>query len=258
MSLKSNKETTMEDLTLVSFVVLILKQWKIMLLCIVAIIAITVLAVFLKPAKYDFATMYSIASYETAEGLKRGLETPEEVAAKIENVFLEQTRRKLLSDEAIQQLPFEMTITNPRNTLLLRINSVSAEKQQSMIEAFHENIVELIQEDQQYIVNSLKNSLQLQYDSYSQALEAARNSNTENASELEAVYVERTLQLERRISSINEGSSTQLAVRSLEPVGISNQLILAIGILLALFLAPITAVFSLFVKKVIAEYRGGY
>lgn len=31
--------------------------------------------------------MYSVASYEIVEGVKRGLETPEEVIAKVNNVF---------------------------------------------------------------------------------------------------------------------------------------------------------------------------
>lgn len=42
---------------------------------------------FLKPVKYGFTTMYSVASYEIVEGVKRGLETPEEVIAKVNNVF---------------------------------------------------------------------------------------------------------------------------------------------------------------------------
>ena len=64
--------------------------------------------------------MYSIASYETVEGVKRGLETPEEVIAKINNVFLEQQQRNILSDSSVSELPFEVNINNPRNTLLLK------------------------------------------------------------------------------------------------------------------------------------------
>ncbi|MBZ5486430.1 lipopolysaccharide biosynthesis protein [Halomonas aquamarina] len=247
----------MEDLTLVGFVVMVLRQWRLMLVFMLAIIMLTAGVVYLKPAKYNFTTVYSVASYETAEGIKRGLETPDEVIAKISNVFLEQTRRSLLSKESIEQLPFETMVTNPRNTLLLSITSKSSEKNQEMIERFQENLIDLIQQDQQAIVESLTNSLQYQFEAYSQALEAARDANTERASELEATYIEAVTQLERRIASINEGNSTQVAVRSLEPVGLSKQLLLAIGFFLAFLLAPLAAIFSLFVKKVIAEYRLG-
>lgn len=98
-------------------------------------------------------------------------------------------------------------------------------------------------------------NLNAQKEAYSQALEAARETNSENARELEASFFEKMLQLERRIESINSGDSTQFAVQSLEPVGISKTFILAFGVLVALLFAPLVAVFSIFAKQVAVAYR---
>ena len=113
MDSQESGATTPEDMTLVGFVVLLLKQWKIMLVCIACVMLLTLAALWLKPVKYGFATMYAVASYETLEGEREGLETPEEVIAKLENVFIEQQRRQLLEDESVEGIPFDIDVTNP-------------------------------------------------------------------------------------------------------------------------------------------------
>ena len=249
------QEQVPEEMTLVSLVTLLLKQWKIMLACIACVMLLTLAALWLKPVKYGFATMYAVASYETLDGEREGLETPEEVIAKLENVFIEQQRRQLLEDESVEGIPFDIDVTNPSNTLLLRILSESEEVHQPMIEQFHEGLVNAIKQDQQQLVEELMAGLDAQQQAYSQALEVARAASSESARELEASFFEKTLQLERRIESINPGDSTQLAVQSLEPVGIGKPFILAFGVLVALLLAPLAAVFSVFVTQVAAAYR---
>ncbi|WP_030071877.1 Wzz/FepE/Etk N-terminal domain-containing protein [Halomonas alkaliantarctica] len=245
------------EITLVDFVVLLLRQWKVMLSCIAIVLLITLLVAFLKPVQYEFTTMYGVASYETVEGAKRGLETPEEVVAKVNNIFLEQQRRNILSDSSIAELPFEVSVNNPRNTLLLKIASAAEEKYQPLIERFHESLVLAIEDDQRNLVNMLKNNLQYQFEAYSEALEAARASSSETAGEIEAAYFEKVFLLERRIDSINEGEASQLAVQSLEPVGLGKGFIVAVGFLLALLFAPIAAVISIFAKKVRIAYQHG-
>ncbi|CAH1043952.1 Wzz/FepE/Etk N-terminal domain-containing protein [Halomonas sp. TD01] len=253
----SNDAGKAENITLVDFVVLLLRQWKVMFSCIVIVLLITVLVIFLKPVKYEFTTMYSVASYETVEGVKRGLETPEEVIAKVNNVFLEQQQRNMLSDSSVLELPFEVSVNNPRNTLLLRVTSLSEDEHQPLIERFHDGLVQAIENDQSNLVNTLKNNLQYQFEAYSEALEAARTSSSETAGELEAAYFEKVFLLERRIDSINEGDASQLAVRGLEPVGLGRSFIMAVGLLLAFLFAPIAAVMSIFVKKVRVAYQRG-
>tara|TARA_B100000929_G_scaffold283968_1_gene265659 strand:- start:925 stop:1719 length:795 start_codon:yes stop_codon:yes gene_type:complete len=255
METRKSQKQVPEDMTLVSFVTLLLKQWKVMLACVTCVMLLTLAALWLKPVKYGFATMYAVASYETLEGEREGLETPEEVIAKLENVFIEQQRRQLLEDESVEGIPFDIDVTNPRNTLLLRIMSESQAVHQPMIERFHAGIVTSIQQDQEQQVERLTAGLNAQQEAYSQALEAAQASNSDNARELEASFFEKMLQLERRIESINPGDATQLAVQSLEPVGIGSSFILAFGVLVALLLAPLAAVFSVFVKQVAAAYR---
>lgn len=255
MDSQINGVTQPDDMTLVSFVVLLLKQWKVILVCVICVMLLTLMAIWLKPVKYGFATMYAVASYETLEGERESLETPEEVIAKLENIFIEQQRRQLLEDEAIEEIPFDIEVTNPRNTLLLRIISESESGNQPMIEQFHEGLVSSIQQDQQRLVERLTTGLNAQQEAYTQALEAAQVSNSENARELEASFFEKRLQIERRIESIDPGDATQQAVQSLEPVGIGKTFILAFGVLVALLLAPLAAIFSVFVKQVAFAYR---
>lgn len=246
-----------EDLGLVEFSVMLLKQWKTMLISVFFLLGATVAIVFLKPIKYDYTTMYGIASFETSEGIKRGVETPQEVIAKIENIFLEQERRAILSEGETASLPFEMNISNPSNTILLRITSIADSTHQPLIERFHEGLIEALKIDQASLVDSLRSSLEQQYEAYSEALSVAQNSVSENASELTASYFEKVFLIERRLGSINEGDASQIAVRSIEPVGVGRGFVLAIGLMLAFVLAPLVAVFGIFVRKVVFVYRKG-
>lgn len=244
-----------DDMLLVDFVVLLLKQWKIMLASVVCIMLLTLAALWLKPVKYGFVTMYAIASYETLEGNRVGLEKPEEVIAKLDNVFIDRQRRQLLQDDEIVDITFDVEVSNPRNTLLLRIISDAETAYQPVVEQFHEGVIASIQEDQHQLVEGLTERLNAQYEAYSQTLETARESNSDAARELQVSFFEDMLQLERRIESINPGDSTQLALQSLEPTGIGKTFILAIGVIVALLLAPLVAVFSIFVKQVAVAYR---
>ena len=83
------------------------------------------------------------------------------------------------------------------------MTSASEEKFQPLIERFHDGLVQTIEDDQSNFVDMLKNNLQYQFEAYSEALEAARTSNSETVGELEAAYFEKVFLLERRIDSIN-------------------------------------------------------
>lgn len=251
----ANEKAQPDDITLVGLVTLLLTQWKIMLACVVCIMVLTLIVLWLKPIKYGFVTMYSVASYETIGGERRGLETPEEVIAKLENIYIGQQRRRLFEDEKIASVSLNVEVSNPRSTLLLRIISDAEAAHQPIIEQFHNGLVRSIQEDQQQLVEGITASLNTQQESYSKALEAIRESNSVNAREIEASFFENMFQLERRIESIKSGDSTQLAVQSLEPAGIGKAFILAFGVVVALLLAPLVAVFSVFAKQVAIAYR---
>ncbi|WP_235937265.1 lipopolysaccharide biosynthesis protein [Vreelandella azerica] len=255
MDLRVKENSNPDDMLLVDFVVLLLKQWKIMLTSVVCIILLTLAALWLKPVKYGFVTTYTIASYETLEGNRVGLEEPEEVIAKLDNTFIDKQHRRLLQDDEIADITFEVEVSNPRNTLSLLISSDADTAYQPVVEQFHEGLIASIQEDQHQLVEGVTERLNAQYEAYSQALEAARKSNSEAAGELQVSFFEDMLQLDRRIESINPGGPTQLALQSLKPNGIGKTFILAIGVIVALLVAPLVAVFSIFVKQVAIAYR---
>lgn len=244
----------LEEMTLVEFVVLLLQQWKAMLGCVAFIMVLTLLAIWLKPVQYSFSTLYAVASYETSEGDRVGVEMPEEVIAKVDNIFIHERYHQLLHDESIQGIPFSTRVTRLGDTLLLHIVSDSSPEDQSLVERFHDGLLTLVMEDQQQRVENMKASLAAQVQAYTQTLSTLRESG-ENTLEQEAFLLEQMFQFEQRIESVYPGGFTQLATQSAHPVGIGKTFLLAFGLVLALLLAPLAAVLSVFVKNVAVAYR---
>ncbi|MGP9795736.1 lipopolysaccharide biosynthesis protein [Halomonas sp. 86] len=255
MKPKFYEPPSLEDMNLVDMVVLLLKQWKLMLLFISLFFVTIALLAFLKPAKYDFVTIYSLASYETMDGARHGLEAQEEVVAKVNNVFVEQERRKLLSSGKVKNFPINVAATSLNETLLVKISSRATEEDQPVVELLHKGVAKAISSEQKKLVETLKEKLDRQYELYSQAFDSVRSSNNENAGPLRAFYMERMLQLESRMVSLNQGRPTGIAIQGLEPAGMGKRFILAIGLFLALLLAPLVAMCSVFVTQVIVAYR---
>jgi CHASE3 domain sensor protein len=126
-----------------------------------------------------------------------------------------------------------------------------------MVKSLHEGILQRVEEGQQTLVERRRENLERQLESANEALEALRDSDSSSAGELIATYTSRIANLEASLVDLRSGVMSQVAVQSLEPVGTSRRLIMAMALVLGGLLAVMGAFFIQFVGLVRASLKGG-
>ena len=232
-----------DEISLVDLAVILVRRWKAMAVIFFLVVAIAVVAALLMPRSYQYTSLYSVAEYTNENGQRIGVESPASVVAKARNLYLGQTTRKLVEEQKLTSLPFDVSVSNPENTLLLQLDSEASESDQPLVAELHQRLIISLQQDQKQLLESRRESLQRQLASASQALESAQQSDSPSAAELVATYYSRVSDIEGQLNGQREGEVTQQAVQSLEPVGTGKKLIVAVGIVLGGLLAIMGALF---------------
>lgn len=226
-----------DEISLVDLAVILIRRWKAMAVIFVVVVALAVAFALMQTARYQYTSLYSVAEYTNSNGQRVAIESPASVVAKTQNLYLGPETRKLLEENDLESLPFEVKTSNPSDTLLLQLSSEATQENQKLVATLHQHVIDRLQEDQAELVESRKASLQRQLDSAKQALESAQQSSSPSAAELIATYYSRISDIEGQLNELREGEITQHAVQSLESVGISKKLIVAVGIVLGGMLA---------------------
>lgn len=244
-----------DEISLVDLAVILIRRWKAMAVIFVVVVGIAVAAAFLLPKSYQYTSLYSVAEYTNQNGQRVGVESPASAVAKVQNLYLGQATRKLLEKHELESLPFEVSASNPSNTLLLQLDSEAAEDNQSLVSELHQQIIDRLQQDQAQLVERRHDSLERQLTSAKQALESAQQSDSPSAAELIATYYSRISDLEGQLNELREGEVTQHAVQSLESTGAGKKLIVTVGIALGGILALMGALLIQFFGYVCHSLR---
>lgn len=245
-----------DEISLVDLAVILIRRWKAMAVIFVVVVALAVTAAFLLPSQYQYTSLYSVAEYTNSNGQRVAIESPASVVAKAQNLYLGQATRKLLEKHELESLPFNVSVSNPSNTLLLQLDSDAAEENQPLVSELHQQIIDRLQQDQAQLVERRHDSLERQLASAKQALESAQKSDSPSAAELIATYYSRISDIEGQLNELRDGEVTQHAVQSLEPTGVSKKLILAVGVMLGGMFAILGAFVMQFSGSVCRSLKG--
>ncbi|WP_419308072.1 Wzz/FepE/Etk N-terminal domain-containing protein [Chromohalobacter israelensis] len=239
-----------DEVSLVDLAVILVRRWKAMAVIFIVVVALAVVFALMQTARYEYTSLYSVAEYTNDNGQRVGVESPASVVAKAENLYLGQATRKLLEKHELESLPFNVSVSNPNNTLLLQLDSEAVEENQPLVSELHQQIIDSLQQDQAQLVERRHESLERQLASAKQALESAQQSDSPSAAELIATYYSRISDIEGQLNELHEGEVTQHAVQSLEPKGSNKKLIIALGIVFGVMLAIMGVVLTQFVRLV--------
>ena len=239
-----------DEISLVDLAIILVKRWKFMVVVFIIVMACAVIAAFFLPKSYQYTTLYSVAEYTNKDGDLVGVESPEALVAKAENVYLGAEVRELLKAKKMDSLPFETSVKNPKKTLLVQLNSEATEDDQSLVSELHQRVTDKLKEAQASLVKQRRNILKKQLTTARKALESSKESTSSNAGELVATYLERVANLEQELDGLRGGEVTQHAVQGVEPVVVSKKLVLSVGLVLAALLAIMAAFFMQFVSLV--------
>lgn len=252
-SSESQHCTQGDEISLVDLAKILIRRWKVMAATFLLVVLGTLAYVLVVDRTYDFVSIYQVAERAPGDnGAVGALEAPNSVVAKVNNLYLGPVTRQLRESEGLERLPFEVTASNPSETLLVRLSSPARVESSELVTQMHEALLARMAEGQAGLVEQRQTSLEQQLQSAERALEAAEQSGSERASDLIVSYTDRIAEIQQRLSQLKEGEVVQVAVQSLEPTGTSRSLIMA----LALVLGGVLAVIAGFVSQFVALVRG--
>lgn len=228
-----------EEISLIDLSKILIRQWKIIVATFMLVVLSALAFVLITDRSYEYVSIYQVA--EQAPG--SALEAPNTVLAKVSNLYIGPVTRELRESEGLDSLPFEVTVTNPNNTLLIRLSSEAKEADSNLVTQMHEALQARMIESQEERLEKQRNSLEQQLQSTERVLRTAEQSSGDRASELIVSYTENLAKIQEQISQLNEGEVVQTAVQSLEPTGTSRKLMMVLAVVIGGVLAIIVAFF---------------
>lgn len=235
-----------EAISLVDMVVLVLRQWKVMAVIVLVGLLLTVSVAMLMSQKHEFNSLYSVAEYVNLDGETRSFETTESLMARIDNVYLEAESQRLQDEYGLEELPFEVEGLIPDNSRLILLRTEADSGDADLITELHELVLNRLNEHQSERVQQRRESLQNELDATIAQFDSVSESSATHANVLITNYQERITEIETLLSHLRDGSIEQVAMQRMKPGGINPLLIIALGLVLALVLAPFGAVLAHF------------
>ncbi|APE32091.1 lipopolysaccharide biosynthesis protein [Halomonas aestuarii] len=240
-----------DEISLVDLAKILIKRWKLMTVTFLIIVLGALAYALMMERTYEFVSLYQVAEQATTDNKEIGaLEPPATVVAKTSNLYLGSVTRQILADEGMASLPFETSVSNPEDTLLVRLASQAAEANAAMVKSLHAQVLERIETDQQALLERRREAMQRQLVSAERSLELANESTSPSAAELVASYSQRVADIQDRLAQLQEGQVVQTATQSLSPMGTSRSLVMALAIVLGGMSAVIMAFLSQFAVAV--------
>ncbi|CAM3945449.1 hypothetical protein VRRI112168_07320 [Vreelandella rituensis] len=239
-----------EAISLVDMVVAVLRHWKVMSVILILGSALTISVALLMPQKYIFTSLYSIAEYVTPNGETKGLEAPESLMARIRNVYLEAESHRLQETNGLTSLPFEVEGSIPNNSMLIVLHTEASSQYEDWITELHEKVLTRLDKHQHERMQQRRESLTSQLEATVAQLDSVRESGATNADVLITSYQERIAELETLLGQLRDGEVAQVAMQGVKPGGASRLLVIALGLILTLLLAPLGAMLAHFVSLV--------
>ncbi|WP_353981425.1 lipopolysaccharide biosynthesis protein [Salinicola endophyticus] len=241
-----------DDISPVDLMVILVRRRRVVMAVFVGMLIVLLLFLFFKKPVYQYTSSYEMAGYVNQSGELLSLESPNSVLAKAKNIYLMEGVRRFLENQGLKKLPFTLTVYNPKDTLLLNVESKATADQKGLVSGLHDLILNRLGEDQKRLVGKYRKTLSQQLEDVEKALAAAQKSESQNANELVADYFTRASELRSKIEGLEEGGVNQIAFRSLEKVDTSRFLMIALGVpfvaILAMLIGFLTE-FSAVVKR---------
>lgn len=234
------------EVSFVDLAKILVKRWKVMAATFLVVVACALAYTLAAESNYEYVSIYQVA--EQAPG--NALEAPSSVLAKVSNLYIGPATRELREIAELERLPFEVSVSNPANTLLVRLVSEAKQADSNLVTQMHQLLEARITEGQNERVEKHRANLEQQLQSTERALAAAEQSSSERASELIASYTQRLASIQQELFQLSEGQIVQAAIQSLEPVGTGRKLMMVVALIVGGMLAIMAAFLLHFVMLV--------
>lgn len=239
-----------QEVSIMDIAKIIMKAWKYSL-------AVLIFSLGLLFVSYFFITHYSnlfssknnyVSIYKAAESLPgKALIPLKSILEKIDLYHKNKIVLKYIKQKKWESLPFDITITISESSGLIVLKSDLSSHGQNKIEnikELHSQILEVVSDEDSIQLNHQKKNLERRLDSLNKSLSLLKNSNSLNAIELSAKYIEQITQIENNLSDLKTGKILQIAVENKDTrLNVHKLIFILAGILTCMLFALITPFF---------------
>lgn len=245
------QNTADDEISLIEIAKILIIRWKLMSFIFLIVVGSALVYALLLDRPYEYVSTYKVAEQAPLSGNSQvGLESPNTIVAKINNLYLGPVVREVLNDFDLEALPLDTRVSTPRDTLLVHLMSVANQSNSELVEVVHKQLFHRVQADQAELLQRRQNVLEAQLVSAKNSLELASESTSPTSAELVATYSTRVSDIEDQLAQLREGEVIQMSVRSLEQVGTSRSLIMVGAMAFGLIIAILAAFISHFISLV--------
>ncbi|WP_168016730.1 Wzz/FepE/Etk N-terminal domain-containing protein [Halomonas salinarum] len=228
-----------DEISLVDLAVILVRRWKAMAIIFAVVVLAALVYVLSTTPTYNYVSIYEVAEQAAVgeESSDRALESANTVIAKAQSLYMAPSTRELLEQAGIESLPFSVEIATPKDTQLVKITSQASEDEAPLVEEMHSLLLTRIESNQQELVDRQRASLKDRLESLQASLATAEQSTSSGGSDLLTSYTDQIEVTKDRLDFLKNGRVAQTAVQSLDEVGTSRVLIMALALILGVMLS---------------------
>lgn len=237
-----------DEISLVDLAIVLVRHKKMIAIIITFILTIAVITTFFIPSKYTFSSSLVIGSQLINNELTP-FESPDTVLAKLQYNFIQQAISEYKLSNPEDKAKYKITASVPKNSLFVYIETKATEEDTKIITGLLSNISQKIIQDHKYIYDAAKtniSSLRNQAKSELELFGAAKDNQGEKRRLLRSVIEV----YESALANLRSTREMSPPIRSIEPIGTSKRLIIAIAAIISIIIAVFAAFFVEFATRV--------
>lgn len=229
------------DISLVDLTVIIVRRWKLFLLVLLCGVLATVGYVFVATEKQTSIGVYQLAK----DGDGKHLTDAASVVSRMSSVWVPDL---VLQHENEGNLAPSVTVSNPDNTGLIRLQTLAPENQSDLVASIHKDLLERLDGWQVTVFRKTESGIERRINRHVDAIEEMLKES--GPSEAVAVLVEDKIKLEYRLDRMEKGEILSVASRGEDDATTSRALIVVVGLLAAIVVATLLSFLAEFVSVV--------
>ncbi len=255
----SAMSATYDEVSLVDVAVILVRGWKVALFVFVGVLLASALVAWWLPTQHTYSSVYQMAEdtakpqpelVEEDEERERGLEASEGVLNKTRLYYQPQAIRGMLKQQGLSSLPFNVTLTQPEDTLLLVLKSEAAPGQRNNVKVLHQRILQAVAAHQNKQYERVHALFSKKVASLDESIEQLRSDDGANTGQVLVKYQEEQVKASNRLEGLQKGRIEQLASPSESATSLNPMLILVGGAMFGLLLAVMSVFVCHFIKLV--------
>lgn len=245
---QENEQNQHAEISLIDLAIIFIRRRYIFCAVFFAIASLGAVYALTASAQYEYVSLIELAESRGGESL----ESPSSIIATLNNRWLPDVVAHY-SSENTDKLPFEVVMSNPENTGLIRILSRAGESRADLVRKIHSSLIKDVSERQAHLLDMEKKRLQRQIDSLDGILKELEGQ--QGAGEAMAKTIEKRAELDGQLQGLRPMDVVVVSRQSNDRKGPGRAIIIMLSLVLGIMLGMFSVFMAEFVKRVELKMR---